>query len=138
MRQVRTHADLQAFFRKEAAPLDPDQDVEAKIRNSLRIAAEDLDDARSAVGKNHVSSALNNLEEAMMICGETVAWAFGYKLREDSFGYHQRAIACLVLSTEVLEPTIAPYARRFQALREARIGILHRRLTAQRRGGHST
>lgn len=43
MRQVRTHADLQAFFRKEAAPLDPDQDVEAKIRNSLRIAAEDLD-----------------------------------------------------------------------------------------------
>jgi hypothetical protein len=122
MRSTRTHADLQAFLNRDAAPLEPsaDADLAARIQDHLRIAAEDLEDAREAEGRNHASSALNNMEEAVMICGEVVALALGYKLRDESSGFHARAIECLVLYAEVFDPKLAIYARRFQSLRAAR------------------
>jgi hypothetical protein len=122
MRAPRTQADFQAFLNREAVRLaaDTDQDTEAKIEQDLAIAAEDLEDARHAVEENHASSALNNLEEAIMICGECVAWSLGYKLRDEAANYHARAIECLVLYAEAFVPGLAIYARRFQSLRAAR------------------
>ena len=130
MRQHRTQADFQVFLKREAAVLDSSSDADTadRILNHLRIATEDLEDARHAVKVNHTSSALNNMEEAMMICGEVIAWAHGYKLREDPTGFHARAIECLVLYTEVFNPKLAIYARRFQSLRAARRAMKYDRV----------
>ena len=82
MRRVTTQADFIQFLNRDATRLDPesDQDTDGRIAANLVIASENIDDARHAVSVNHTSSALNNLEEAMMICGEAIALAHGYKL----------------------------------------------------------
>ena len=92
----------------------------SRIAANLVIASEDIDDARHAVSVNHTSSALNNMEEAMMICGEAIALAHGYKLLGPEAGFHARAIECLVIYTEAYQPGLGIYARRFQALRATR------------------
>jgi hypothetical protein len=70
---------------------------------------------------------LNNLEEAMMICGEAIALAHGYKLQGPEAGFHARAIECLVIYTEAYQPGLGIYARRFQALRATRNAMKYNR-----------
>ena len=82
MPRITTQADFLAFLNRDATRLDSDSDEDtySRITANLAIAAEDIDDARHAVSVSHTSSALNNMEEAMMICGEAIALAHGYKL----------------------------------------------------------
>ena len=122
MARITTQADFLAFLNRDATRLDPDsdEDTDSRITANLVFAAENIDDARHAVSVNHTSSALNNLEEAMMICGEAIALAHGYKLRGSEAGFHARAIECLVLYIEAYQPRLGIYARRFQALRATR------------------
>lgn len=122
MARITTQADFLAFLNRDATRLDAefDEDTYGRITANLVIASEDIDDARHAVSVNHTSSALNNLEEAMMICGEAIALAHGYKLLGSEAGFHARAIECLVIYTEAFQPGLGIYARRFQALRATR------------------
>lgn len=70
------------------------------------------------------SSAMNNLEEAVLYFGYAAAYAMGYKAKSEHVPYHHSKIIQFVLAyTQAYRLDLKNYANRFQGIRIARNAI---------------
>ncbi|MDQ3690231.1 MAG: hypothetical protein M3406_09400 [Chloroflexota bacterium] len=120
-----TEADLAQRLAKSGYAFD-DETVPDRIRILLEMCQRDLtaarvllDDPSGVLG----DQALQHLEEVGMRLGEALAFGLGYRLEDNSAGYHRRAIAVLIDYAAVHMPAAAAGAREFDRIRRERSSV---------------
>lgn len=124
-RHTVTEADLRRRLAESGYSFDDDT-VPDRIRILLEMCERDLAAARVLLdhpGASLGDQALQHLEEVGMRLGEALALGLGYRLADNSAGYHRRAIAVLIDYSVIHLPASAAAAREFERIRRERNSV---------------